>query len=65
MESFTSKYGKEVILSQEARKALEGYSWPGNIRELENTVERLVVTNRNGIILPADLPSRIIEENRQ
>ena len=65
MERFTSKYGKEVILSQEARKALEGYSWPGNIRELENTVERLVVTNRNGIILPADLPSRIIEENRQ
>ena len=65
MERFTSKYGKEVILSREARKVLEGYSWPGNIRELENTVERLVVTDRKGVVLPADLPAHIIEESRQ
>ena len=59
MERFTGRYNKEVVLSREARKLLEAYSWPGNIRELENTVERLVVTNRNGVIFPADLPSKI------
>ena len=63
MEKFTGRYNKEVVLSREARKLMEAYSWPGNIRELENTVERLVVTNRNGVIFPADLPSKIIAEN--
>ena len=63
MERFTGRYNKEVVLSREARKLMEAYSWPGNIRELENTVERLVVTNRNGVIFPADLPSKIIAEN--
>lgn len=65
MERFTGRYNKEVVLSREARKLMEAYSWPGNIRELENTVERLVVTNRNGVIFPADLPSKIIAENNE
>ena len=65
MERFTGRYNKEVVLSGEARKLMEAYSWPGNIRELENTVERLVVTNRNGVIFPADLPSKIIAENNE
>ena len=65
MERFTGRYNKEVVLSREARKLMEAYSWPGNIRELENTVERLVVTNRNGVIFPTDLPSKIIAENNE
>ncbi len=65
MDRYTTQYGKKVILSQEARKAMEEYSWPGNIRELENTVERLVVTNQGGIVTPVDLPSAIIKESSQ
>ena len=65
MDRFTQRYDKEVVLSREARQIMEEYSWPGNIRELENTVERLVVTNRNGVILPADLPSKITAENNK
>lgn len=65
MDRFTQRYDKEVVLSREARQIMEEYSWPGNIRELENTVERLVVTNRKGVILPADLPSKITAENNK
>ena len=34
---------------------LLNYDWPGNIRELENTIERLVVTSRGECILPENL----------
>ncbi|MBW2609349.1 MAG: sigma-54-dependent Fis family transcriptional regulator [Deltaproteobacteria bacterium] len=58
---FIDKYreyeGKEKIeLSPEAWKALYDYSWPGNIRELENIIERAVVLNPGGSMSPEDLP---------
>jgi transcriptional regulator with GAF, ATPase, and Fis domain len=43
---FNKKYGKNVLLRKEAKDALSGYSWPGNIRELENLIERLVSPTR-------------------
>ena len=38
---------------------LNRYRWPVNIRELENMMERLVVTSKSGIITEEDLPSNI------
>ncbi|WP_291525181.1 helix-turn-helix domain-containing protein [Acidithiobacillus sp.] len=38
---------------------MNAYSWPGNIRQIENLVERLVVLNRSGTILAADLPNEM------
>jgi transcriptional regulator with PAS, ATPase and Fis domain len=46
-------------LSQEALAALCEFSWPGNVRQLQNLIERLVVTCRNPIIQPDDLPHEI------
>ena len=42
--------------SDEAIAALESYSWPGNIRELQNVVERSVLLGKNEMIGVADLP---------
>jgi DNA-binding NtrC family response regulator len=48
--------GKSTVLSAEALRVLEGYSWPGNIRELVNVVERLLVGVSKSVIEPEDLP---------
>jgi transcriptional regulator with PAS, ATPase and Fis domain len=42
-------------ISPEALAALTEYSWPGNVRQLENVVERLVVTGRHEVIQLDDL----------
>jgi DNA-binding NtrC family response regulator len=42
--------------SPDALEALYHYAWPGNIRELENLVERLAILKGNGLVETADLP---------
>ncbi|MCL2504023.1 MAG: sigma-54 dependent transcriptional regulator [Coriobacteriia bacterium] len=46
-------------LSADAIKALTEYQWPGNIRELENAIERMVILSRNTEIGLAELPPEI------
>ncbi|MCX7045679.1 MAG: sigma-54 dependent transcriptional regulator [Candidatus Sumerlaeota bacterium] len=46
-------------LSREAYECLEAYSWPGNVRELRNTVERVCVMRRGGVVHVGDLPEAI------
>jgi len=61
---FSARLGKTgIALSEEAVAALERYSWPGNIRELINIIERAVLLNTSGTITPADLP--IEKEERE
>ena len=56
--------GKPVkVFSAEAMQRLQNYTWPGNIRELINTVERAVVMARGLELKPADLPSGIADFN--
>ena len=45
--------------SDEAIGMLEGYPWPGNIRELQNVVERAVLLGKGEVIEPADLPREL------
>lgn len=59
---FLQKYGidekkEKLKLSPEAWKVLFNHDWPGNIRELENVIERAVVLNNDGLIEPEDFPS--------
>src|SRR5262245_4434019 len=46
-------------ISQEALVALAEYSWPGNVRQVENVIERLVVTGRREVIQIDDLSPEI------
>ncbi len=46
-------------IDAEATRKLMEYDWPGNIRELENMIERIVILTNNEVITLTDLPERI------
>jgi DNA-binding NtrC family response regulator len=57
-EKFASELGKTVPrFSEKAMEAMQNYAWPGNARELENVIQRIVVMNDEQIIEVPDLPS--------
>ncbi|PJA95280.1 MAG: two-component system response regulator, partial [Ignavibacteriales bacterium CG_4_9_14_3_um_filter_34_10] len=57
IKSFSKELGKEVSgISKEALDLLLKYNYPGNIRELENIIQRAVVLTRENIITKNDLP---------
>ncbi len=54
----------EFIISDEALNVLENYDWPGNIRELENVIQRGIILSKSNIISVEDLPPEIIDEEK-
>lgn len=65
-ESFVEKFAKQMNrrirgISTKAKKLLVSYDFPGNIRELENSIERAVVLGSDEWILPEDLPEIFLE----
>ncbi|MFN3871536.1 MAG: sigma-54-dependent transcriptional regulator [Ignavibacterium sp.] len=64
IEHFIKKYAEEnnksgIEISKEAIDYLMKYNYPGNVRELENIIERAVVLSRQNIITVNDLPSNV------
>lgn len=55
---FAAKYNRRTIkgFSPESEKFMISYNWPGNIRELKNLIERIVVLENTEIIQPEHLP---------
>ena len=72
VQSFINKLGQEqeparanIRISQEAMRRIMAFDWPGNIRQLENTIERvLVLTPGQSQIDISDLPLELQETNR-
>jgi DNA-binding NtrC family response regulator len=57
---FAAKFGKELFaISPEAMATLEGYPWPGNIRQLQNVVLQAVLVSRGPVLLLSDLPEAV------
>ena len=57
LDRYNTKFRKQVQgISDRALKALSAYHWPGNIRELENLIERLVAVTDKEWITDEDLP---------
>jgi two-component system response regulator PilR (NtrC family) len=66
LAKFTEQMGKAIAgISREAMELLVGYDWPGNIRELENVLERAVALESTPAILPDSLPLTIRGESRR
>ncbi len=57
LRKYNQRMNKEVDrFTREALDLMLGYSWPGNIRELENVVERAVILARSGVVTTDHLP---------
>ncbi len=62
LEKLSQKFSdKKLTLSNEAIKILRENSWQGNVRELQNTLERAVILSKDGVIKPSHL---IFEKNK-
>src|SRR5437016_10250917 len=60
LAKYSEQMGKHVTsISQDALQFMLRYDWPGNIRELENTIERAVALESTPVVLPESLPPAI------
>jgi len=60
LQRFNTKYRRKVSLSLDAERVFCAYDWPGNVREMENLVQSLVVTRERDIVEPGDLPPNML-----
>ena len=63
-EHFTARFARQMSkrvakVSEEAMALLERYAWPGNVRQLENVIERAVALETTEAVLPERLPESI------
>ncbi len=64
IEHFKTKYNyADLLFTDDAINILINYNWPGNIRELENLIRKLMATNTGGKISIELLPEKMISSN--
>ena len=71
LEHYISVFSKEnkldppLTFSPEATAILQQYTWPGNIRELRNFAENIVVIKRSGVVQPYDLDTKFLSDEQK
>jgi two-component system, NtrC family, response regulator HydG len=65
LNRFNTKLNKNVTaISDDVQRIFMNYSWPGNIRELQNTLEFAIVLCQNNTITISDLPPEFLDSNK-
>lgn len=64
LSKFNEKYNVTKVISDDCLNILYHYSWPGNVRQLENLMERLVITSE-AVIEVDDLPEVILDQVKE
>lgn len=65
VDKIVKEYGRRLYFTQDCLDVLVGYSWPGNIREMENLVEQLSIMAEGERISRRELPSAIVGKPMQ
>ena len=65
IEKFQPARKRNIELAPEVWKVLYSYHWPGNIRELENTIERSLVMSSDETIILGDLPDYLVKKEEE
>ena len=64
LEKYNSQYNRKMKISSNALKLLCNYPYPGNVRELNNLIERIFILTKGSIITKTDLPLEILENTK-
>ncbi len=66
LEHLQNKYGHDPKqITAETLKLFDEYDWPGNIRELRNTIENMYLMSQGKVLLPTDIPTEIMASLRK
>lgn len=66
LDKFNKQFKKKIdTIDDEVMKCLQYYTWPGNIRELENLLERAVVLNKTAKLTLKDFPHYVIQQGEE
>ncbi|GAU79023.1 sigma-54-dependent Fis family transcriptional regulator [Fusibacter sp. 3D3] len=64
-ERLNAKYGTNRKMDLDVYEVLADYDWPGNVRDLENCIERIMVTVDRDIIRVSDLPAQLLIKSKK
>ena len=64
LNKITADEGRAPLeITPDAMEIFKNYDWPGNVREMENLIERLVALSLDSVITPATIPQHICQNN--
>lgn len=65
LNQLNDEYKTIVSIEEDALLCIENYDWPGNIRELENTIKSAYASSDNSLIQLSDLPSKMVSMHNE